>query len=257
MLKRSWGELSYGNLTATVAVFAAAVLVTLLSFGTSAPGARAEGIVPVQGPWSATTSVGLPVAFELKEGTVVGIHFGFNWGFCGSYQASGPDAPTDASGHWSSVNTLGQTIEGTFVAPDRVEGTVVSVERELPGCPHTHASFVAAPGEVPPYVPPQVYVVADAITGHQSRRPEFISLRKGLAFYFENLRWHGLGDHVARATALAVIRRGKREWNPRASIRLSSLIDDGPGKLVYSRLHYILHGAVPKGFARRGSRTFG
>jgi hypothetical protein len=258
MVKRFWAGLSYGNLTATVAVFAAAALVALLSFATSAPGAKAEAIVPVQGPWSATTSVGLPVRFEVKEGNVIDAHFGFNWGFCGSYESHLPNTdPIDAGGHWSFLDTRGQTIEGTFVAPDRVEGSVDAVERELPGCPHTHATFVAAPGEVPPPVPPQVYVVADAITGHQSRRPEFVSLAKGLAFYFEIVSWHGLGDPVARADARAVIRRGRREWNPRASIRLSSLIADGPGKLVYSRLHYTLHGAVPKGFARRGSRTFG
>jgi hypothetical protein len=257
MVKRIWEERGFGNLTAAIALFAAAVLVTLLSFGTSAPGARADGTARVEGPWSATTSVGLPVRFEVKEGNVVEPRFGFNWGECGSFEASGPDAPIDASGHWSSVNSLGQTIEATFVAPDRVEGTVVSTERELPSCPRTHATFVAAPGEVPPYVPPQVYAAVSVNTNHQSRSPREITLGKGLSFFLYDLTWQSYGKSVAHATGLGFIKRGKRRWVPRVSVRLSSLVADGPGKLLYSKLQYTLRGAVPKGFARRGSRTFG
>jgi hypothetical protein len=39
---------------------------------------QGEGIVPVEGGWVATTSVGLPVSFEVKEGNVLNAHFGFN-----------------------------------------------------------------------------------------------------------------------------------------------------------------------------------
>lgn len=39
-------------------------------------------------------------------------------------------------------------MQATFVAPDRVEGTIVAVERMLPGCPRTEATFAASP--VPP-----------------------------------------------------------------------------------------------------------
>ena len=229
----------------------------LLVLAGSVAGARAEGIVPLQGPWVGTTSVGLPVSFQVKEGNVVDAHFGFKWGFCGSYESHLPNTdPIDANGHWSFLDTRGQTIEGTFVAPDRVEGTVVAVERELPGCPSTHATFVAAPGEVPPYVPPQVYAVQNANTGHVSRRPSEIILGKHGSFYFHGLRWQSFGAPKAQAIGRAAIRRGKREWNPRVSVRLSNLIADGPGKRIYMVLRYALHGPIPPAFARHGFRVF-
>jgi hypothetical protein len=220
--------------------------------------AGAESIVPVEGGWVATTSVGLPVSFEVKGGNVLNAHFGFKWGFCGSYESHLPNVdPIDAGGHWSFLDTRGQTIEATFVAPDRAEGTVVAVERELPGCPHTQATFVAAPGEVPPNVKPQVFAVQNANTGHIARQPTEIVLGKNRSFAFFGLDWRSFGASKAYAVGRAEIRRGRREWNPRASVWLSSLIEDGPGKQVYSRVRYVLHGPVPRGFPRRGSRAVG
>jgi hypothetical protein len=238
---------------ASVTVGAAMLWLLVLACGVS--GARAEGIVPVEGGWVATTSVGLPVSFQVKEGNVLNAHFGFNWGFCGSYESHLPNIdPIDANGHWSFEDPRGQTIEATFVAPDRAEGTVVAVERELPGCPHTSATFVAAPGEVPPYVKPQVFAVQNANTGHISRRPSEIVLGKHGSLSFHGLKWKSFGGPKAYAVGKAEIRRGKREWNPRASVRLSFLIADGPGKRIYSVVRYVLRGSVPDGFARRGFR---
>ncbi len=235
-----------------------AAMLCLLVLACSVSGAKAEGIVPVEGGWVATTSVGLPVSFAVKEGNVLNAHFGFNWGFCGSYESHLPNVdPIDANGHWSFLDSRGQTIEGTFVAPDRVEGTVVAVERELPGCPHTRATFVAAPGEVPPYVKPQVFAVQNANTGHISRSPSEIVLGKHGSFSFYGLKWRSFGARKAYAIGRAEIHRGKREWNPRASLRLSSLIEDGPDKRIYSIVRYVLHGPVPRGFARRGFREVG
>ena len=51
---------------------------------------RAEGIVPVEGGWVARTSVDQPVSFEVKEGNVLDAHFGFKWGFCGTYESHLP-----------------------------------------------------------------------------------------------------------------------------------------------------------------------
>jgi hypothetical protein len=240
----------------SVAVCAPALCLLVLACGASA--AKAEGIVPVEGGWVATTSVGLPVSFEVKEGNVLNAHFGFNWGFCGSYESHLPNTdPIDANGHWSFLDSRGQTIEGTFVAPDRVEGTVVAVERELPGCPHTRATFVAAPGEVPPYVKPQVYAVQNANTGHISRQPSEIILGKHGSFAFYDLKWRSFGAPKAYASGRAEIHRGRREWNPRASVRLSSLIEDGPDKRIYSIVRYVLRGPVPHGFDRHGFREVG
>jgi hypothetical protein len=239
---------------ASVAVGAAALC--LLVLACSIPGAKAEGVVPVEGGWVATTSVGLPVSFEVKEGNVLNAHFRFKWGFCGTYESHLPNTdPIDANGHWSFEDTRGQTIEGTFVAPDRVEGTVVAVERELPGCPHTQATFVAAPGAVPPYVKPQVFAVQNANTGHISRRPSEIVLGKHGSLSFHGLKWRSFGGRKAYAIGSAEIRRGKQEWHPRASVRLSFLVEDGPDRRTYSIVRYVLHGPVPRGFDRRGFRV--
>ena len=230
-----------------------AAALSLLAFIWSAPTARAEAIVPVEGGWVATTSAGLPVSFEVQGTNVLNAHFGFNWGFCGSYESHLPNTdPIDANGHWSFLDTRGQTIEATFVAPDRAEGTVDAVERQLPGCPHTHATFVAAPGTVPPYVKPQVYAVQNVNTGHTSRRPSEIVLGKHGSLSFFSLEWQSYGGNQAYAKGRAEIRGGKQKWAPRASVKLSTLIADGPGKQVYSVVRWVLHGSIPRGANRRG-----
>lgn len=219
----------------------------------SASTARAaEGIVPVEGSWVATTSAGLPVSFEVKEGSVRNAHFRFKWGFCGTYEShlSNTD-PIDSAGHWSFVDARGQTIEGTFVAPDRVEGTVEALERELPGCPHTRATFVAMPGEAPPFVKPQTFAVQNTNSGHLARRPREIVLARHGSFRFYDLSWQSFGGHVAHATGRAYIRRGKRVWRPQAAVRLSFEIEDGPDKRIYATVRWVLRGPVPPGFARR------
>lgn len=238
-------------------VMALAAMSCLLVLAGGASVAAAEGIVPVEGGWVATTSAGLPVSFEVKEGNVLNAHFRFSWGFCGTYESHTPNIdPIDAAGHWSFLDTRGQTIEATFVVPDRAEGTVVAVARELPGCPRTEATFVAAPGEIPPYVKPQVFAVQNAKTGHLARRPHAIVLggRKRGSLSFHGLRWRSFGGRKAYATGRAQIRMGKQKWNPRASVRLSFLIGDGPDKRIYSLVRYVLRGAVPPGFARHGFR---
>jgi hypothetical protein len=128
----------------------AAVMVVGLLLTAGAGSAQAEGVVPPDSSWKGETSVGLPVYFAVADGHVVNIRFKFKWGFCGTFELHDgyADAPVDSNGHWSFEDPRGQTIEGTFVAPDRVEGTLISVERELPGCPRTEATFTAAP--VPP-----------------------------------------------------------------------------------------------------------
>ncbi len=230
----------------------------LLALAGDASIVKAEGIVPVEGGWVATTSAGLPVSFEVREGDVLNAHFRFSWGFCGTYESHVPNTdPIDANGHWSFLDPRGQTIEATFVAPDKAEGTVVAVERELPGCPRTQATFVAAPGEVPPYVKPQVFAVQNVNTGHISRRPSEIVLGLGKhgSFSLRGLKWRSFGARKAHAAGRAEIRKGKREWDPRASVRLSFLVEDGPDKRIYSVVRYVLRGSVPRGFHHRGFRV--
>lgn len=236
---------------ASVALGGAIVSLLVLAWGVDS--ARADGIVPVEGGWVATTSAGLPVSFEVREGNVLNAHFRFSWGFCGTYESRLPNTdPIDAGGHWSFEDTRGQTIEATFVAADRAEGTVVAVERELPGCPRTEATFAAAPGAVPPFVKPRVFAVQNANTARLARRPHEIVLGKRGSFSFHGLRWTSFGGRRAYARGRAEIRRAGRRWRPRASVRLSFLVEDGPDRRIYSILRYVLHGPVPHGFARHG-----
>lgn len=125
--------------------FAASICAVALIGGAGA--AQAGAVVPVEGGWSATTSAGLPVYFGVEAGRVINIRFTFHWGFCGNYQTHdrGADLEIDPSGHWLYQDPRGPSIEGTFVAPDRVEGKVIAPSRELPGCPRTEAAFVASP----------------------------------------------------------------------------------------------------------------
>ena len=235
-------------------------LAVLAGLGAASGSAAAEAIVPVEGPWSATTSAGLPVSFEVHGSTVYNAHFGFKWGFCGSYESHNPNSdPIDAAGHWSYLDTRGQTIEATFVAPDRVEGTVVAQERELPGCPATRATFVATPGEPPgggaEPLEVSTYVVEDLTTGRRAVEPSEIVIGKHRSFGFRELRWRDFGDSRPVAHGRAFIRRGRHVWRPGVTVRLRHLVKRGPGVELYARLIYELHGSGPPGFPRRGSRS--
>jgi hypothetical protein len=240
----------------SAAVCGAMLCLFALTVGASV--VRAEGVVPVEGGWVATTSAGLPVSFEVRQGNVLNAHFRFNWGFCGTYESRlAHTNPIDANGHWSSLDPRGQTIEATFVAPDRAEGKVIAVERQLPGCPATQATFVAAPGEIPPYVEPEVFAVQNKNTGHLSKRPHEIVLRKDGSFFFYGLKWRTFGTPIARAAGKAEIHRENKVWTPRASLRLSSLVEAGPGKRIYSVMHYFLHGPLPRGMLHHNFRLLG
>lgn len=121
------------------------VAVLALTFGFGS--ARAAGVVPVEGSWGGVSSDGLPVHFGVEGGRVVNPRFKFEWGFCGTYESSWPgvDFEIDPAGHWVVEDSRGQTLEATFVAANRAEGTIVAVERMLPGCLRTEATFSAAP----------------------------------------------------------------------------------------------------------------
>lgn len=122
-------------------------LVIALALTVGLGSARAKAVVPVEGSWSGESSAGLPVHFGVEGGRVVNPRFKFEWGFCGTYESSWPgvDFEIDPAGHWVVEDSRGQTLDATFAAPDRVEGTIVAGERMLPGCPRTEATFTAAP----------------------------------------------------------------------------------------------------------------
>jgi hypothetical protein len=124
-----------------------AALLTLIALAGSAELAQAEGIEPVEGGWKGKTSQGLPVYFGVREGRVINTRYRFHWGFCGTYGSHMKSAnlEVNSSGGWIIEDSRGSSFEGTFTAPDTVEGTVNVVERELPGCPRVTAPFVAHP----------------------------------------------------------------------------------------------------------------
>lgn len=126
----------------TLAVFVVAfVLASGIGF------AQAEGIEPVEGGWKGKTSQGLPVYFGVREGRVVNTRYHFKWGWCGTFgnHYKGANLEIDPAGHWIIPDPRGTTLEGSFVAPNLVEGTVTAEGRELPGCPEVVAPFVAYP----------------------------------------------------------------------------------------------------------------
>src|SRR4051794_12458297 len=94
------------------------VALTLLGAGT----ASAEGFPPVEGDWRGETSVGLPLRFAVEDGRITDLQFEFRWGFCGVFESRHKDLDLaiDPSGHWLFHDPRGQTLEGTFVAADRV-----------------------------------------------------------------------------------------------------------------------------------------
>jgi hypothetical protein len=215
--------------------------------------ARAAAVVPVEGPWSGVTSVGLAVTFDVTGGNVENAHFGFESGACGNQVSHLPNVdPIDPEGHWTFEDPAGPIIEGSFVAPGRVEGSVSTIDRAGPHCSGTQATFIAVPGTVPPPAPPQIYAVQNPRTGHQARMPEVMTIGNGLSFYFYGLHWYHYGQSSARATGHATIRRSKKEWNPRVTVWLRSPIGDGSGKRFYSEMRYSLRGPLPAGYPRKG-----
>jgi hypothetical protein len=233
------------------------VVVLVLAFGTA--GADAEGVVPVQGKWHATTSAGLPISFEVSGSQVLNARFRFRWGFCGSFESAlGGGVPIEPNGHWKFADSRGPFAEGTFVAPDRAEGTVIAPSRMLPGCPETHASFVAEPGEAP-FEEAESVVIDDVHTRRLVHEPTAMLLKRDGSLRLYGLDWRGFGAPTAHASGHAYLRRGCRGCpnrvvrRPRVTLLLNELTPQGDYR-VYLHLRFDFHGPIPPGFARHGSR---
>ncbi|HYC80318.1 MAG TPA: hypothetical protein VEB65_00950 [Solirubrobacterales bacterium] len=234
----------------------------LLTAGAAgAAGAEAD-VVPVEGPWHATTTAGLPVAFEVSGGQVVNPHFRFRWDFCGSFEQgpAGSAAIEQPSGHWKYVGTNGPYVEATFVAPDRAEGSVVAPSRMLPSCPETKATFVAEPGAAPFPQAPAV-VLVNPQTHKLATEPRKMLMKRDGSFRFYGLRWEGFGEATATATGRAFLRSGCRRCRdkvvrrPRVTLRLTELTQQGNVR-NYLEAHWVFHGPVPPGFRHHGQRFF-
>ena len=234
-------------------------LTCVLVLGCGAAVAGADGVVPVEGPWHAETSAGLPVSFEVTAGRVVRPRFRFEWGFCGTFESElGPPVPIEPDGHWKHVEGQGPFIEATFVAPDRAEGTITAPSRMLPGCPETHATFVAEPGPGP-FEQAQAVVLAEVRSRRLVHKPTGMLLKRDGSLRLYRLHWRGFGEPVAHASGRAYLRSSCRRCpdrvvkRPRVTVILNRLTQQGDYR-VYLHIRYDFHGPIPPGFSRHGSR---
>jgi hypothetical protein len=214
----------------------------------AAPAAGATP-TPVEGLWGGRSSDALPVHFEVKGGEIVNATFSFTWGFCGSFESALPNEEAiREDGSWAFLDNRGPKIEATFVSPERVEGTIVAPSRELPGCPKTEATFVAAPGPVPP--PPRILIPNGH--GHLGGRPDKIFLSQSKVAYIYEVRWSVINLSEARGRGTAVIHFGGRTLRRRIGIRLGQAFNRN-GYRTYHHLAFTLIGTLPKGLPRFGT----
>ncbi|MFN8217597.1 MAG: hypothetical protein U0R71_13475 [Solirubrobacterales bacterium] len=239
---------------------AAAACAVVLGWGAATSSAA---VIPVEGPWHATTSQGLPVRFEVTAGQVVEPNFRLRWDFnCGVIEAKpvAPgriEVPIEPNGQWRWSGYAGAGIEATFVAPDRAEGRVFVPERLTPACLAAGARFVAEPGTAPFEGEEVEAKVCSNVRGCPLvHAPKRMVLKRDGSFRFYGLRWKRFGQGKANATGRAYIRRGNAVFRPRARVTLSDLEEQpaGGGEQFYLRLSYVLRGPVPAGFQRRGGR---
>ncbi|HEX6666891.1 MAG TPA: hypothetical protein VF081_09905 [Solirubrobacterales bacterium] len=232
-----------------------------------ATAAQAGTATPTEGTWSATTSAGLPITFEVNAGQIVNARFKFRWGFCGVFEGGAKNSvPIEPTGHWKFPDLRGPWIEGDFLEPDSAQGQVVAPSRMLPGCPETKANFIATPGpdllpEKPPEVRPTKVRAARSIANDQlATRPHKITLSADGSFYLYKIHWKSFGSDEARAVGRAYLRNGcstcpnKEVERPPVGIRLVHLVDQGNFR-IYEHLSYVLQGTVPKSFEHRGAQS--
>lgn len=206
---------------------------------------------PVEGGWGGRTSDALAVSFTVREGEIEDARFTFTWGFCGDFESALPNLePIRADGSWAYHDTRGPKIEATFLAPDRVVGTVTAPSRELPGCPKSEATFVARPGPVPP--PPQVLIpTGEGLAAHPRRIVVPGTGSRPGPWSFYGLRWARIGLGEARASGRALIgARGEVVRAP-ATIYLERPVDRD-GYRAFRLLRYRLEGPLPNRVARTG-----
>jgi hypothetical protein len=241
---------------ARIALLCLALLGTLGCLG--AGPAVAAATVPVEGPWHATLRDGLPVSFEIVEGRIVDLRWGFNTGFCGVQEGTmeeGESAPIEADGEWVYRWPPGVNVRGTFVSPGRMEGLIWAPSRMGPSCPHFRATFVAVPGAAPFRV---VETFLPRYPGDRQRHqsPRRLDLRRDGSLHFSDLRWRGFGSKTARATGVVHARHGDVRVKRRATLIATGLVEAGPHYDTYEEVSYAIRGPLPAGFPRTGTHHF-
>jgi len=111
--------------------------------------ASAAGTEPVEGGWKGKTKQGYFVYFGVSEGAVVNVRLTFREVICGKQTVHLPESrlEIDEAGHFGGALVPNRLeFEGTFVAPDRVKGKIISLETTgLPGCTRKVVGFNAHP----------------------------------------------------------------------------------------------------------------
>jgi len=112
--------------------------------------ASAEVSEPQAGAWKGKTKQGYPVYFRVgSDRTVSNFRFTYREPICGVQSPHITDVSLgiDEAGHFGgTIQTYYLEFEGTFTAPDRVQGNIISLEHTgLPGCLRTVVAFSASP----------------------------------------------------------------------------------------------------------------
>jgi hypothetical protein len=127
---------------------AAALCALGLLVGASLAGAEVSA--PQAGAWKGKTKQGYPVYFRVgSDRTVANFRFTYREPICGeqSPHITETSLTIDEAGHFGgTIQTYYLEFEGTFTAPDRVQGKIIALEHTgLPGCLGKVVSFTAYP----------------------------------------------------------------------------------------------------------------
>lgn len=126
----------------------AAVGLALASIAAAPAGA--EAVDPVAGAWKGKTKQSFPVYFRVAgDRTVTNIRFSYRESVCGKQSPHDPTTvlSIDGAAHFGGAIYSGRLeFEGTFAAPNRVQGKLIALETTgLPGCLRQVVGFTAQP----------------------------------------------------------------------------------------------------------------
>ena len=122
----------------------------VLAFPSGASLASAEVTAPQAGAWKGMTKQGYAVSFQVgSDRTVSNFRFTYREPICGVQSPHITDVSLgiDEAGHFGgTIQTYYLEFEGTFTAPDQVQGKLISLEHTgVPGCLRTVVAFTASP----------------------------------------------------------------------------------------------------------------
>ena len=191
----------------------AMAFVVALLFGSA--GASGETVVPVEGPWHATTSAGLPVGFQVGSGQVVDPRWRFKVGLLRQLRKRHVCGLAGELRRLLEIHRSARPLDRRHLRdahPARRDGD--GAEQDAPRVPETHATFVAGPGAAS-FDQQPVVVLANVVTRRLAIAPRGMVLRRDGSLRFYRLDWQKFGEGVTRATGRAFLRHGCRRCRDR------------------------------------------